>query len=271
MKKSVTVYLAFILVLTACFGGKKDRISIKGSTTILPIVQKAAEQFRKSNTAVISIEGNGSENGITALFESSCDIAMSSYHISPQKFQEAAEKGLKLRELIIAYDMIIPVVNPANTVDNLTKEQLKNIYGGKISSWKELGWVDAEIMIISRDSFSGTLTVWNEKVMSGQAIAAAAFIEDSNKRVVNTVSDNLHAIGYIACAYLNNRLKPVKIENIAADVKNAYSGEYPLTRELFIYFNEGSISKKAEKFAFFLITDEGQQCAVKAGYIPLKV
>jgi len=270
MKKSTVICLIFVLFLTACFGGKKDRVSIKGSTTVLPIIQKAAEKFRKSDMAVISIEGNGSENGITALFESSCDIAMSSYRISPQKLQESVGKGLKLKELVIAYDMIIPVVNPANMTDNLTKEQLKNIYGGKISSWKGLGWVDAEIMVISRDSFSGTLAVWNEKIMSGQAIAATASIEDSNKRVVNAVSDNLHAIGYIACAYLNNRLKPVKIGNIAADVKNAYSGEYPLTRELFVYFNEGGISKKAEKFALFLVTEEGQECVVKAGYIPLK-
>ena len=260
-----------MVAVTACWGGKKDRISVKGSTTILPIIQRAAEKFRKSNTVIISIEGNGSENGITALLKASCDIAASSYRISPQKFQEAAKNGLKLKEMAIGYDMIVPVVNPANTIENFTKEQLKNIYSGKISSWKELGWIDEKIVIVSRDTFSGTLAVWNEKIMRGQSIAAAAFIEDSNRGVMKAVSDNPHAIGYVAFAYLNNNLKPSKIENFAADAENARLGKYPLMRELFIYFDENNISEKAEKFAFFLITPEGQQCVARAGYMPLEM
>jgi len=260
-----------MFALTACFSGKKDRMSIKGSTTVLPIIQKAAEKFRKLNTVVISIEGNGSENGITALLGASCDIATSSYRISPQRLQEAAGNGIKLKELVIAYDMIVPVVNSVNVVDNFTKEQLKSIYSGKISSWKELGWVDEKIVIISRDSFSGTLAVWNEKIMAGEVIAATAFSEDSGKGVINAVLDNSYAIGYVAYGYLNNRLKPAKIENIAANIENARLKKYPLIRELFIYFNENTVSKKAEKFAFFLTTTEGQQCVVKAGYIPLEM
>ena len=261
----------FVIALTACSGGKKERISVKGSTTILPIIQRAAEKFRKSNVVIVSIEGNGSENGITALFKASCDIAISSYRISSQKFQEAAKNGLKLRGLVIAYDMIVPVINPANSIENFTREQLRNIYSGRVSSWKELGWIDEKIVIISRDSFSGTLAVWNEKIMGAQNITPAALLEDSNKGVMNAVSDNPYAIGYVAGAYLNKRIKPSKIENFAADAENARSGKYPLVRELFIYFDENSISEKAEKFALFLITPEGQQCVVRAGYMPLEM
>jgi len=260
-----------MFVLTACFAGKKDKISIKSSTAILPIIKKAAEKFRKSETVVISIDGNGSENAIIALLNATCDIAASSYRISPQKIQEAAENGRNLKEVIIAYDIIIPVVNPVNTIDNFTKEQLKDIYSGKISSWKGLGWVDEKIAVISRDSFSGILAAWNEKIMKRQAITVAASVEDSNEGVINAVSDNPYAIGYIASAYLNNRLKPSMVENFVADVENARLGKYPLIRELFVYFDENNISEKAKKFALFLITAEGQDCVIKAGYIPLKM
>jgi phosphate transport system substrate-binding protein len=268
MKNKKLICLALAALILSC--GKKGRITINGSTALIPVMQKAAEKFSKSNTCRISIEGNGSKNGINSLFARSCDIAASSYRLSPEEFNGAVQKGIALKEVLIGYDMIVPVVNLANAVENLTKERIRDIYIGKISSWKEAGGADEKIIVVSRDFFSGAFKVWNERVLRGAALLKTDFNEDSNYGVVNIVSDNTAAIGYIASAYLNDRVKSVKIDGVAADEPNARSGKYPLTRELFVYFNDTEISERSRKFALFLTTDEGQKCVARAGYMPIK-
>ncbi len=145
-----------------------DNLGINGSTTVLPIGQKVAEAYMKENPEVrISISGGGSGNGIKAIIDGTTDIGMSSRFIRDSEVKLAVERGAYPVPFAVAYDCIVPVVNPANGVSDISLEQLKAIYEGKTTNWKELGGVNREIAVISRDTSSGTYEVWNEKVLLG--------------------------------------------------------------------------------------------------------
>ena len=140
-------------------------IVIKGSTTVLPIAQKVAEAYMKEHPDVkISISGGGSGNGIKALIDGSTDIADSSRFIKTKEVELAVKNGRYPVPFAVAYDCIIPVVHPSNTMKNITMQQLKEIYMGKTKNWKDVGGPDMPIVVISRDTSSGTYEVWEEKV-----------------------------------------------------------------------------------------------------------
>jgi phosphate transport system substrate-binding protein len=152
-------------------------IVIKGSTTVLPIAQKVAEAYMKVHRDVkISISGGGSGNGMKALIDGSTDIADSSRFIKPKEVKLAVEKGRYPVPFAVAYDCIVPVVHPSNPVSNLSMEQLKAIYKGEIKNWKEFGGPDREVVVISRDTSSGTYEVWHEKVMKKERVFPGALL-----------------------------------------------------------------------------------------------
>ena len=143
-----------------------QQVVINGSTTVLPVVQKAGEAFMASHPDVeLSISGGGSGNGIKALIEKQCDIAMSSRDIKEKEVEAAKKNGVTPNRVVVAIDAIVPVVNPANPVAALTTAQLRDIYAGKITNWKELGGQDSKIVVISRDTSSGTFECWQELIM----------------------------------------------------------------------------------------------------------
>ena len=143
-----------------------QQVVINGSTTVLPVVQKAGESFMASHPDVeLSISGGGSGNGIKALIEKQCDIAMSSRDIKEKEVEAAKKNGVTPNRVVVAIDAIVPVVNPANPVAALTTAQLRDIYAGKITNWKELGGQDGKIVVISRDTSSGTFECWQELFM----------------------------------------------------------------------------------------------------------
>ncbi len=140
-----------------------QQVVINGSTTVLPVVQKAGESFMASHPDVeLSISGGGSGNGIKALIEKQCDIAMSSRDIKEKEVDAAKKNGVTPNRITIAVDAIVPVVNPANPVAALTSAQLRDIYNGKVTNWKEVGGADGKIVVISRDTSSGTFECWQE-------------------------------------------------------------------------------------------------------------
>lgn len=164
-KKSLTALVtvaAVAITLVAGNAAEKGKIIIKGSTTVLPITMKALEAFKSVKPGIdISVEGSGSGNGIKALLDGTCDIANSSREMKPEEKDKGKASGKKIREIAIAYDMIVPVVHPSNKVKNLTKEQLKGIYDGSITNWKQVGGDDMNIVVVSRDSSSGTYEYWH--------------------------------------------------------------------------------------------------------------
>ena len=263
-------------VLTAAFlaipfaHAEDNRVVIKGSTTVLPITQKASEEYRKINKNVsITIEGSGSSNGIKALLESTCDIANASREMKKEELAAAKEKGIEAKEIVLAYDMIIPVVHPSNHVKNLTLEQLKGIYDGTITNWKEVGGKNAAIVVVSRDSSSGTYEIWHEKVMKKTDTSNRALLQASNGAVLSAVSVNPKAIGYIGFGYLNKSVRAVNVEGIVPTLKDGKSGRYPISRKLFMYVDINKLSKEADGFIKFLLGKKGQACVKAEGFIPL--
>lgn len=266
----LAVLIAFLgLGLQACSRNKGNRVTIKGSTTVLPITQKAAEAFKKSEGISVFVEGSGSGNGIKAIIDGGCDIANSSREMKPEEKNAAEQKGVQLREIVVAYDMIVPIVHPSNPVSNITMDQLKAIYDGSIKNWKDLGGKDEKIVTVSRDTSSGTYEIWHEKVMRKTDVRSDALLQASNGAIITTVAGNAKAIGYIGFGYLNETVKGITVNGVAVTLENGKSGLFPVSRKLYMYVNEKNLSENAKKFIDFLLSGTGQAIVKEAGYIPL--
>jgi phosphate transport system substrate-binding protein len=270
--KFILVAIAVVLLafgLHACTKSKGNRVVVKGSTTVLPITQKAAEAFHKSAGISVFVEGSGSGNGIKALIDGGCDIANSSREMKPEEKAAAAGKGIQVKEILVAYDMIVPIVHPSNPVKNLTMDQIKAIYDGSIKNWKELGGKDDKIVVISRDTSSGTYEIWHEKVMKKADVRGDALLQASNGAIVTTVAGNPKAIGYVGFGYINTTAKAITVNGVAISIENGKSGKFPISRKLYMYINEKKVSDESKKFIDYLLSKEGQGLVKEAGYIPI--
>jgi len=268
-KKIAASAMILIAALSAgAFAQSKNRVVVKGSTTVLPITQKGAEIFMKKNPGVsIVIEGSGSGNGIKALLDGTCDIANSSREMKEGEIAKAKESGVDVEEITVAYDMIVPVIHPSNPVKNLTVDQIKAIYKGEITNWKDLGGKDQSIVVISRDTSSGTYEVWSEMVMKKEDVFPRALLQASNGAIVNVIANNERAIGYIGFGYINSSVKTITVNDVIPTLANGKSGKFPVSRKLYMYVNKKKYSANAKKFVRYLLSKEGQQAVEEAGFI----
>ena len=266
--------LIFITVLFFIFGTgfvwAETNIVMKGSTTVLPIAQEVAEAYMKANPDVkISISGGGSGNGIKAIIDGTTDIGNASRFIKDKEVKLAIKKGTYPVPFAIAYDCIIPVIHPDNTIKNLSMTQLKDIYMGKIRNWKDVGGPDLKIVAISRDTSSGTYEVWEKKVMQKQRVFPGALLQASNGAVVTGVAQNKNAIGYIGIGYLNNKVKALTVDNIQGTKETTLNGKFPISRVLYM-FTQGWPKDELAKFINYIIhPEQGQKYVEKSGYVPL--
>lgn len=258
-----------MLCLTAGTALAADSIVIKGSTTVLPVAQGTLEAFMKANPGVqMSLSGGGSGEGIKALIDKTTDIATSSREIKDKEVELAKTKGVNPVAHVVAFDAIIPVVHPKNKVSNLSIDQLSQIYQGKIMNWKELGGEDLKIVVISRDSSSGTFESWDHFVMKKAKVTPRAQMLASNGALVTAVAKNKYAIAYLGIGYVNKSVKPLQVNGITASVQTAMSKEYPFSRELYMYTN-GEPQGATAKYLAFVKSAEGQKIVAKEGFVPL--
>ena len=261
---------ALAVLLVGVGTASAESIVIKGSTTVLPVAQAALEAYMKANPGVnISLSGGGSGEGIKALVDKSADIANSSREIKGNEVELAKSKGVNPVETIVAVDAIVPIVNPRNKVANLTIDQLSQIYQGKITNWKEVGGDNLQIVVVSRDSSSGTFEAWSEMVLHKAKVAPRAQMQASNGAIVQVVSKNRYAIGYIGLGYINRAVKPLTVNGVQATAKTAISKEFPIARPLYMYTNSQPAGETA-KFIRFILSPAGQRLVAKAGYVPLE-
>jgi phosphate transport system substrate-binding protein len=271
MNQYVKQFMAVISVLLVGAGAAfAESIVIKGSTTVLPVAQVTLEAYMKSNPgANISLSGGGSGEGIKALIDNSTDIANSSREIKPKETDLAKSKGVNPVEVPVAIDAIVPIVNPRNPVKNLSIDQLNQIYQGKITNWKEVGGENLEIVVISRDSSSGTFEAWGELVMKGAKVSPRAQLQASNGAIVQAVSKNKYALGYIGLGYLDKTVRGLTVNGVEASARTALSKEYPVSRFLYMYTN-GEPKGETAKFIKFVLSPEGQKLVAKEGFVPLQ-
>jgi len=246
-----------------------DSVVIKGSTTVLPVAQGTLEAFMKANPDVqMSLSGGGSGEGIKALIDKTTDIATSSREIKDKEIELAKSKGVNPVAHVVAFDAIIPVVHPKNKVSNLTIDQLSQIYQGNITNWKEVGGDDLKIVVISRDSSSGTFESWDHFVMKKAKVTPRAQMLASNGALVTAVSKNRYAIAYLGIGYVNKSVKPLQVNGVTASIQTAMSKEYPFSRELYMYTN-GEPQGQTAKYISFVKSADGQKIVAREGFVPL--
>jgi phosphate transport system substrate-binding protein len=216
----------------------------------------------------ISLSGGGSGEGIKALIDNSTDIATSSREIKDSEIALAKSKGVNPTTTVVAIDAIVPIVNPKNRVRDLTIDQLSQIYQGKIVNWKEVGGEDLQIVVISRDSSSGTFESWAELVLNKAKVTPRAQMQASNGAIVQAVSKNRYALGYIGLGYLDKTTKALTVSGVPASAKTAISKEYPIARPLYMYTN-GEPKGETAKFIRFVLSADGQKIVAKEGFVPL--
>ena len=256
----------YLTVNTAWAGN----IVIKGSTTVLPIAQKTAEAYMKQNPDIkISISGGGSGNGIKAIIDGSTDIADSSRFIKDKEVKLAVEKGRYPVPFAVAYDCIVPVVHPSNPVKNLTVDQLKAIYKGEIKNWKKLGGENKQIVVISRDTSSGTYEVWAKKVMKKERVFPGALLQASNGAIVQAVSKNKNAIGYIGLGYMTDSVKALTVNSIVGSAVTTLDGSFPVSRPLYMFTNKWPKDDVINFINFVIHPEKGQKYVKEAGFVPL--
>lgn len=268
-RKLVSILLIGILVVGMFSGCSKSNdgaanekyLSIVGSTSVTPVLTKLADSYTTLNDGVkIDVQGIGSSAGVKAAYDKSADIGMSSRNL------KEAEKEWNLIETTIAYDGIAISVNPNNTVEKLTIEQVKDIFKGTITNWNEVGGKDEEILVISRESGSGTrgafegLVKLEEKDADGNKFSALiedALIADGNGAVKANVASKDNAIGYLSFSYLDSSIKTLKINDVEPLVENIENGTYKISRPFLLLTNDES-SKVASDFIEYILSDEGQ-------------
>lgn len=245
-------------------------LKLDGSTTVLPIAQKVTEAYMKEFPDVnITVSGGGSGNGIKALIDGTTDIADSSRFIKDEEVKLAIEKGAYPVPFAIAYDCIIPVVHPSNSLTNITLDQLKGIYMGQTKNWKELGGPDGEIVVISRDTSSGTYEIWEEKIMKGGRVFPGALVQASNGAIAQAISKNKNAIGYLGIGYVDKTVKGLTVNGVQGNEETALNGKFPISRPLYM-FTRGWPSADVIKFVNYVLhPQKGQKFVREAGFVPL--
>lgn len=259
--------------MTLAFGASMalaGNLTINGSTTVLPIAQEVAEAYMKANPDVkISVSGGGSGNGIKSLLDGTTDIANSSRFIKDKEVAAACEKNVLPVPFAVAYDCIIPVVHPSNSIKDLTMSQLKDIYMGKVTNWKDVGGADGEIVVISRDTSSGTYEVWEEKVMEKEKVYPGALLQASNGAIVTGVAQNKNAIGYIGIGYINDQVKGLTVAGVAGTKETTLNGKFPISRALYMFTNGWPKGDALNFINYILNPDNGQKLVEKSGFVPL--
>jgi phosphate transport system substrate-binding protein len=245
-------------------------VVIKGSTTVLPIAQKVSEAYMKENPDVrISISGGGSGNGIKALIDGMTDIADSSRFIKDKEVKQAVENGQYPVPFAVAYDCIVPVVHPSNPAADISMDQLKAVYQGQIKNWEELGGPDTKITVISRDTSSGTYEVWEKIVMRKERVYPGALLQTSNGAIVQAVSKNKKAIGYIGIGYIDESVKPLTVGGVEGTAETTLNGMFPISRPLFMFTRGWPTGDTLNFINYLLHPKKGQKLVGAAGYVPL--
>lgn len=250
--------------------GLKGDLTISGSTSMEEVNNALAEEFMAANPEVkINIQALGSSQGIQAAAEGTAQIGAASREINADEKSKTPD----LKQITIAKDGIAVVVNPANKVSDLKKEDIKKIYLGEISNWKELGGDDQAITVVRREDGSGTLDAFSELVLDGKTkdlkYTSSAVVQNSTGAVMSAVGSDPNAIGFASMASLDSKVKAIKIDGVEATVANVLNGSYKAQRS-FNYVTRGDASGVAKAFLDYALSAEGQKVVEEAKAIPVK-
>ncbi len=254
--------IPFLLLVTliSC-SMQKGGITIAGSTSVQPFIEKVAEHFMEKYPEIkVDVQGGGSTAGIQATFNKTCDIGTSSRNLKP------SEKDL--RTILIAVDGIAVIVHNNNPVDNLSIEVIRGIFAGQIKNWQELGGYNEEIIPVTREEGSGTRGSFEEMIMAETAISDACLVQDSNGAVREIIATTPQGIGYISVGLVDEREKTLAIDGVKPDLTNLISCKYQFTRP-FLLLTADEPRGDVKKFIDYVLSEEAQTILGNNGLIPV--
>lgn len=264
---------------------EKQELVVSGSTTLLEVANAWAEEFMAQFGGYITINGGGSGEGIKSLIDGTTDLANASRSMKDSEKEEAAAKGIDLKEYIVLWDGIAVIVSKNVSVSELTFEQLSKIYKGEITNWKDVGGADAEIIAAARESTSGTGEYFLTNIVrlgnsdSEDEYSDKCLLLQTNADMVTQVSGNENVIGFVGLGYLKEAGDTVNAVKIRVDagsdavlpsVETVTDRTYPISRELYVYADGNKITELAQAYLDFILSAEGQQIGTDAGFVPVK-
>jgi phosphate transport system substrate-binding protein len=274
LRKLSTRALILVLALTSPLAmsgcgrsgsGASDQLTVSGSTTILPIAEISGEMFDKANPDVrVLVSGVGSSAGIESVVNGSCDIGTSSRDLGP------TELHLGLVDTPIAYDAIAVIVNPGNPVSDLTMDQVRGIFTGRITNWNQVGGPDLSIGLVNRDEASGTREAFKKLVLGadGRFDPAAAVLPGTGQ-VRSVVGETRGAVGYISLGFVDKSVRAVSVGGVQPSEQSVRDRKYPIHR-LLHFFTKGAPTGLAKRFTDFVLSHRVQdEVVADAGFIPL--
>lgn len=269
MKKQILAITAAAAV--AGLAGASDKIVIDGSTTVGPIAKAFAEYYMKANPEVnITVSESGSGNGAKSMINGTCDVAIMSRPMKDTEFKACADNGVMPVAHVVALDGLPILVHPSNPVQDLTVEQVRKIYLGEITNWSEVGGPDQKIVMISRDTNSGTYETFEGLVMKKEKIHESCEYVGSNGAVRQRVQSTPAAIGYAGLGFVDETVKALKINGIYPSAETVQTGEYPVARPLFMYTNAyPKLGSPLYQFVTLYLTEDGQEMVEEIGFVPV--
>lgn len=287
MKLVARIVSALILsaAVVACGGREREGgappksngnkpLTIKGSDTMVILGQRLAEEYMNKNAgAVVQVNGGGSGTGIAALINGTVDLAQSSRPMKDDEKQKAAQaRGSEIVEQAVALDGLALFVNNANPLRSLTIAQVRDLFQGKVTNWKQVGGPDAAVVLYGRESSSGTYDYFREHVLNKGDFAPAVQTLQGTAAIINAVGRDRNGIGYGGIAYAKDvRALAIAAEGqqpVAPSEATVEDGTYPLSRKLFFYYPQ-SAPERVTKFVAWALTPEAQALVTKVGYFPL--
>jgi phosphate transport system substrate-binding protein len=260
------VILGLAVVLAAAPGckrrsGGKGAITIAGSTSVQPFAEQWGESYHESHPDVeITVQGGGSTAGVKATLDGAADIGTCSREL------KADEKD-KVVATVVARDGETVIVNPGNPVSDLTVEQVRGIYAGEITSWKDVGGEDKKINVVTREAGSGARGAFEELAMAKKPIVASALVQNSQGAVRQMVSTDSSAIGYVSHGVVDKSVKPLKLNGVEPSMETVKAGTYPLVRP-FLFLTKGPPAGQVKEFIDWVLGPEGQKLAAEEGLFP---
>ena len=277
MKAKRLLLSAVAAILVSSVAAQK----IKGSDTVLPVSQEAAEMYMSLHPdSRVTVTGGGSGVGISALMDGTTDIAMSSRSIKFNERVKLKNSGKQLKEAVVAYDALAVIVHPSNPVTHLTRQQLEAIFRGKVTNWNQVKdpytgkrGPDLKIVVYSRETSSGTYEFFKTSVLREKNYMAGVLSMPATGAVIQSVSQTKGAIGYVGMAYVNDRVRAVKVSYdskhfVYPTMETGRRHIYPIIRELYYYYTADR-AKVVEPFLRFLLSGEGQRLVMRSGYVPV--
>lgn len=268
--------LSAAMLITGCGGGQSassgsgaatelsGKVSASGSTALLPLLKPAQEEFQNKNAKVtVNVAGGGSFTGMNQVAEGSVDIGNSDVNL-PDEYKD---KGLVDHKVVV--EPFVFIVDKANKVDNLTKQQVIDILTGKITNWSQVGGADQKITLIHRAKSSGSRATISDVVLKGAAFTDDAVIQDSNGAVRAAIASTPGAIGYVDAPYADDSVKVLKFDGVEFSAQNIIDGKYPIYGYGHMY-TKGEPTGAVKAFIDFVMSDEFQNAQVeKLGFIPV--